>query len=137
MDVCTIPKERMGAQVPREFSRAVQMDKEGLTAELVKKVAFYLYQTPTAKIKDVEIKRDRSIVELVPKPPTQILVGTGRSCVNPCFTCQVAETGSAENFCGECRSRPLVSTLSSRIASPCPGYELGTSAEYMNPSRTT
>ena len=33
------------AQLPREFLKATQMDKTGLKAELVKKVAFYLFKT--------------------------------------------------------------------------------------------
>ena len=68
----------MAATLPSPV-HAAQMDKI-LSAELVKKVAFYVFKTPTAnKIKDVDIEWDRGVLELVPQLSTRIRVGRGRS----------------------------------------------------------
>ena len=97
----------MATVIPSRL-HAAQLDKTGLTAELVENVILCCYKTPTARmLKDVEIPLGCRKL-LVPKPPTQILVGTGRSCVNPCEQCDFAEQTGEGGFCGQCRSRPLV-----------------------------
>ena len=45
---------------------------------------------------------------IIPKDGGYVKAGMGRKVVNPCWICEAAELTSVTEYCGQCRSRPVV-----------------------------
>ena len=45
---------------------------------------------------------------ITPNDGVHVKAGMGRKMVNPCFTCEDAELDCMTEYCGQCRSRPVV-----------------------------
>ena len=47
-------------------------------------------------------------VLIIPKDGAHVKAGMGRRVVNPCWVCEEAELTGVTDYCGQCRSRPVV-----------------------------
>ena len=74
------------------------------------------HDTPHARVmRDVTVisrpsRRGLPMKQLELKSGVRHRSALGRSCVNPCYQCELAEMTGVSEFCGRCRSRPLVRT---------------------------
>ena len=120
------------------FLAQTQFYKVDFPTEVMKNIGVFLMKheirepTPTARVmKGVSIPVGWR-KELRTMPGTMIRVGAGRSMVNPCEACEMAEncrrqaafgglTGT-DNYCGQCRSRPTA--LSFRTVQADDGFPL-------------
>ena len=88
-----------------------QFEKVDLHKSIKEEINKFIYKTPSAMvIKGVSIPVGWR-KKLLTYQGTMIRVGTGRSMVNPCEACEMAEMTGTDGYCGQCRSRPRVRSL--------------------------
>ena len=85
------------------------LSKKGLGSVIENEVWHYAFIAPSAKAMRVVIIEDRGWRKrITPNDGVHVKAGMGRKMVNPCFMCEDAELDCMTEYCGQCRSRPVV-----------------------------
>ena len=109
-DPSTDPSTRHTAQIAMNFA----LSKTWLPVGLQRDIWLWAHDTPSARVmRDVKVT-SRPLQRGLPMKQLKLTAGVrhrsalGRSCVNPCYQCELAENTGVSEFCGHCRSRPIV-----------------------------
>ena len=92
------------------------LSKNWLPPDVQNDIWLLAHDTPHARVmRDVTVtsrplQRGLPMKQLTLKSGVRHRSALGRSCVNPCYQCEIAEMTGVNGFCGMCRSRPLVNT---------------------------
>ena len=90
------------------------LSKKGLGPAIENEVWHYAFIVPSAKAIRGVILEDQSHPHawtrklIIPKDGAHVKAGMGWRVVNPCLICEEAELTGVTDYCGQCRSRPVV-----------------------------
>ena len=85
------------------------LSKKGLGSVIENEVWHYAFIAPSAKaMRDITIEDKGWRKRITPKAGVHVKAGMGRKMVDPCFMCEEAELDCMTEYCGQCRSRPVV-----------------------------
>ena len=85
------------------------LSKKGLGPAIENEVWHYAFIAPSAKaMQGVTIEDQGWRKRITPNDGVHVKAGMGRMMVNPCFMCENAELDCMTEYCGQCRSRPVV-----------------------------
>ena len=106
------------------------LSKAWLPPDVQHSIWLWAHDTPHARVmRDVTVtdwtgRLGLPLKQLTLKSGVRHRAALGRSCVNPCYQCELAEMTGVSEFCGECRSRPTV--RASFLAQPFLGLTVRT-----------
>ena len=85
------------------------LSKKGLGPAIENEVWHYAFIAPSAKaMGEITIEDKGWRKRITPKAGVHVKAGMGRKMVNPCSMCEDAELTCVTDYCGQCRSRPVV-----------------------------
>ena len=90
------------------------LSKKGLGPAIENEVWHCASIAPSAKAIRGAILEDQSHPHawtrklIIPKDGAHVKAGMGRRVVNPCWVCEEAQLTGVTDYCGRCRSRPVV-----------------------------
>ena len=85
------------------------LSKKGLGSVIENEVWHYASIAPLTKaMRGVTIEDRGWHKRITPNDGVHVKAGMGRKMVNPCFMCEDAELDCMTEYCGQCRSRPVV-----------------------------